>query len=88
MTQREIKKIKRSIAENGAREQGYYCSIKNEFSFDEMMSAITELMEQGLYPIDFLNLKEAEQDDILITELIRQQSYQDFKNKSLEYIMC
>lgn len=83
MKQKEIKAIKKNICENGASYQGYYCSIKDIFSFDEIIEAVIELENMGIRLDD---LSEAVQDDYLITEIIKMQSYQEFKNKTLNYI--
>lgn len=83
MKQKEIKAIKKNICENGASYQGYYCSIKDIFSFDEIIEAVIELENMGII-LD--NFTEKEQDDYLITEIIKMQSYQEFKNKTLNYI--
>lgn len=82
LTQKEIKQIKKDIAEYGILEQGYYCTIKNIFNFDDILQAIKELNENGY---NFSNLEEY-QDEILLTELINKMSYQDFKNKALSHI--
>lgn len=83
MKQKEIKAIKKNICENGALYQGYYCSIKDIFSFDETIEAVIELENMGIRLDD---LSEAVQDEYLITEIIKMQSYQEFKNKTLNYI--
>lgn len=83
MTQKEIKTIKKNISNNGASYQGYWCSIKDIFSFDEIIEAVIELENMGIRLDD---LTETEQDEYLITEIIKMQSYQEFKNKTLNYI--
>lgn len=83
MTQKEIKTIKKNICENGASHQGYYCSIKDIFTFDEIIEAVIELENMGIRLDDFT---EEVQDEYLITEIIKMQSYQEFKNKTLNYI--
>lgn len=84
MTQKEIKTIKKNITNNGASWQGYACSIKDIFSFDEIIEAVIELENMGIRLDD---LTEAVQDEYLITEIIKMQSYQEFKNKTLNYIL-
>ena len=64
---------------------GYICRIKENFTYDEIVLALCELEAQGLR---LSNLEEWEQDAVLLTELIRQQNYQEFKSRSLPYIMC
>lgn len=85
MTQKEAKKIKRKISEDGILMTGYICRIKENFTYDEIVLALCELEAQGLR---LSNLEEWEQDAVLLTELIRQQNYQEFKSRSLPYIMC
>lgn len=83
MTQKEIKTIKKNISNNGASYQGYWCSIKDIFSFDEIVRAVVKLEDIGIRLNDLtLDM----QDEHLIAQIIRNQSYQEFKNKTLNYI--
>lgn len=83
MIQKEIKAIKREIVEDGILSRGYSWNIRKVFCCSEIIEALITLQESG---IRLANEPEAFQDNFLLTELIKNQNYQDFKNKTLQYI--
>lgn len=84
MTQKQIKAIKKDIVENGVIQFGYWNTIKNEFSFDEIIDAVLSLIGQD---VDLFSLPEWARDNFILTECINNQSYQDFKNNTLRHII-
>lgn len=83
LTQKEIKQIKKEIAQNGILCRGYWEDLKDIFKFDEIINTIQELKEKGY---NFLKMKDYQKDAIILTELISKMNYQEFKNKALQFI--
>lgn len=84
LSQKQIKAIKRDCLLNGLRERGYGYTILNTQAPTEIIGIITDLVEKG-YNIS--HIPEAYVHDLVVEELIRQSSYQEFKNVLLPHIM-
>lgn len=84
LTQKQIKAIKRDCLLNGAMSRGYFWSILDTQPATKIIGIMIDLVEQG-YDIRWQS--EAEIQRLFVDELIRQSSYQEFKNDLLPYIM-
>lgn len=84
LTKKEVKELKKRINEESIINVGYYYSIKQEITFDETMQAIQELNAQGIYLSKF---NEVQQDNIVLTEIIRDMNYQEFKRRISKHII-
>lgn len=82
-TKKEIKAIKKDITENGIYNRGFYWSIKDEITFDDIMEVLDTLKNEGIEisQIDGSNL-----DRFIVYEILRHSSYQEFKNRYFKYI--
>lgn len=84
MTKKQIKAIKKDITENGIINRGYWSTLKNVFGYDEIMEAVISLLGEG---VKLNELKEWQQNAVVLTECIKQQSYHEFKEKTLRHIL-
>ena len=77
MLKREIKKIKKDIKIQGVREVGYYISVIEKFSSFDVLTAVKELVEDG---IDVSRCDDCVIQDLVVEKLINNMCYQEFKN--------
>lgn len=83
-TKKEIKAIKKDITENGIYSRGFYWSIKDEITFDDIMEVLDTLKNEG---IDISQIDGNDLDSFIVLEILRHSSYQDFKNRFFKYII-
>lgn len=84
-TKKEIKAIKKYIIENGfIKKYKLDLNVKNIITFDEIVEKILILNENIQ---DFKSVKLEHLNYFIISEVIEKSSYQDFKNRFLEYII-
>lgn len=82
-TKKEIKAIKKDITENGIYNRGFYWSIKDEITFDDIMEVLDTLRSEGL------NVSEIDGNDLdtfIVYKILSRSSYQEFKNRYFKYI--
>lgn len=82
-TKKEIKAIKKDITENGIYNRGFYWSIKDVITFDDIIEVLDTLKNEGL------NVSEIDGSDLdafIIYEILSHSNYQDFKNRYFKYI--
>ena len=80
---KEIKAIKKDITENGIYNRGFYWSIKDEITFDDIMEILDTLRNEGF------NVSEIDGNDLdtfIVYEILSHSNYQDFKNRYFKYI--
>lgn len=82
-TKKEIKAIKKDITENGIYNRGFYWSIKDVITFDNIMEVLDTLRNEG---IEISQVNSCDLDTYIIREILRHSSYQDFKNRFFKYI--
>lgn len=82
-TKKEIKAIKKDITENGIYNRGFYWSIKDEITFDDIMEVLDVLKNEGL---EVSQVNSCDLDAFIIWQILTHSSYQDFKNRFFKYI--
>lgn|GEM_PF-6726793 len=82
-TKKEIKAIKKDITENGIYNRGFYWSIKDVITFDDIMEVLDTLRNEG---IEISKIDGSDLDTFIIWQILTHSSYQDFKNRFFEYI--
>ena len=83
-TKKEIKAIKKDITENGIYNRGFYWSIKDKITFDDIIEVLDTLKNEG---IDISQIDGNDLDSFIVLEILRHSSYQDFKNRFFKYII-
>lgn len=83
LTQKEIKEIKKEIAQNGILYVGYWEGLKDIFKYDEIVNTIQELNGNEY---NFFKMDDYQKDAVILTELIIKMNYQTFKNNALQFI--
>jgi len=78
-TKKQIKALKKDIVNNTAVNVGYYESVLDNIPSYAMIEAIKEMTTTGLISKE---TKDADIKNILVTESVKQMSYQDFKDVS------
>lgn len=84
LSQKQIKAIKRDCVENGTIERGFFWSILDTQPASELIGLVRDLAEQG---IDIARQSESNLQIMVVDELIKQSSYQEFKNELLPHLM-
>lgn len=80
---KEIKAIKKDLQENGLDNYYFIYDIKNVITMDDIIKVIKEMQFND---INISNLSDFQIENYIIFEILRLSSYQDFKNRFLEYI--
>ena len=84
LSQKQIKAIKKDCVENGTIERGFFWSILDTQPASELIGIVRELAERG---IDIAQQSESNLQIMVVDELIKQSSYQEFKNELLPHLM-
>lgn len=84
LSQKQIKAIKRDCIERGTIERGFFWSILDTQPASELIGLVRDLAEKG---IDIARLSESSLETMVVDELIKQSSYQEFKNELLPHLM-
>lgn len=69
-TKKEIKAIKKDITENGIYNRGFYWSIKDEITFDDIMEVLDALRSDLIYYLDNATIEEIEETIINIRKVL------------------
>lgn len=84
LSQKQIKAIKRDCIVNGTIERGFFWSILDTQPASELIGLVQDLAERG---IDIARQSESNLQIMVVDELIKQSSYQEFKNTLLHHLM-
>lgn len=84
LSQKQIKAIKRDCVENGTIERGFFWSILDTQPASELIGLVQDLAERG---IDIAHQTDINLQIMVVDELIKQSSYQEFKNELLPHLM-
>ena len=83
LTQKQIKAIKGECVEGGVINRGYFTSILDTQEPTEIIGIVHDLAAEGL---DIAKWDETTLNIAVVDEMIRQSSYQEFKNILLPHI--
>lgn len=86
-TQKEIKRAKREIIENGILYIGYWNSLTEQFNKDDFIDGMELLFDDGIRYNEFWNLSDSEREVWILDVLISEMNYQDFKNKVFPHLL-
>ena len=84
LSQKQIKAIKRDCVENGTIERGFFWSILDTQPASEMSVLVRDHADRG---IDIARQTDINLQIMVVDELIRQSSYQEFKNELLPHLL-
>lgn len=76
LTKKEIKNLKKDVAENGASNQGYFYTVRDVIDYDDMIEVFEYASDSGL---NFHEFHDCDYLDFVLTTLARVLGYQAFK---------
>ncbi|MDD6906596.1 MAG: hypothetical protein PUI98_07155 [Finegoldia magna] len=86
-TQKEIKRAKKEITENGISYIGYWKSLTEQFNKDEFLEGMEFLFEDGISYKEFWSLSDSEREVWILDALINEMNYQEFKLKVFPHLL-